>query len=56
MTTLAERFRHLTPTVDESWLYLLPADQRAPVSDIWESADDLDVLLDLAAESLRVDA
>jgi hypothetical protein len=49
MHTVDRQPRHLTPNVDESWLYRLPSDECEPVTD-WDTPDDLDVLLDLAAE------
>lgn len=53
MHTVDRQPRHLTPNVDESWLYRLPVDECEPVTD-WDTPDDLDVLLDLAAEKLGV--
>lgn len=55
MHTVDRQPRHLTPNVDESWLYRLPADYREPVDEPREDPD-LDVLLDLAAERLGISA
>lgn len=47
--------KHLTPPVDESWLYRLPVEYQEPVDDPWGTDDDLDLLLDIAAEKLGLE-